>query len=495
MRAPDYATPKVPRLWDEVGHAQLGHGHRMKRLAIISERIEANPERSIPKMMHSESEREGTYRFMNHPEVTFDKLMESHRGQTLSRATQHTEVLAIHDTTTIRFTGQALREGVKGLKTGGQGFELHTTLWVGITDGEREPLGVFRASPIDYAPRWIEGKEGPRKPTGHEHRKIPLEDKESYRWLEGIEAVEAQKPTLGRVIHVADRESDMYVLEEWLVRRQGHFVFRVQHDDRRISVPSDENPVGVKKGRVSLKAFMPMCNEVFRRQASLSQRKRGQRPSEEKRYPPRERRDTELAFRAHGVTLYAPQEFRGKDVLPHLTLHAVYVTEPNPPPGERPIEWMLLTTEPIDTEEDIARIVDMYRCRWLIEEYFKALKTGCRYQQRQLESKHALLCALGLFIPMAWILLLLRYVSRTDPGRPASTILSDRQLKILRARSNRMKSDVPSVKEALSAIADLGGHFKHNGEPGWLILYQGWESLLAYEQGWILAELHAHENN
>lgn len=495
METQRHKNTQVPRLWDEVQHAKLGHGHRMKRLALVSERIEANPEKSIPKMMRSESEREGAYRFFNHPEVNSEQLIASHREETLKRAERHTEILAVHDTSTIRFTGEGTRKNINELKTGGIGFELHTTMLLGHTDHMLEPLGMFRAHPIDYIPRRVEDEAGKHKATGHEHRKIPIEEKGRYRWIEGVAAVEKETKRIGQVIPVADRESDMYALEAWLVRRESRFVFRVEHDDRRVSLPTASQNQGTMMGRISLQALMPLCDEACRRRAVLSRRPGGRRPSDMKRHPPRAQRDTELAFRAHAVTLYAPQAFRGKDVLPQLTLNVVYVTEPNPPHGEPPITWMLLTTEPIDTEKNIARVVDIYRYRWLIEAYFKALKTGCRYQERQLESKHALLCALGLFIPMAWILLLLRYISRTDPLRPASTLLSERQLKILRLRSNRINSDVPSVHEALSAIADLAGHFKHNGEPGWLILYQGWELLLELEQGWILAELHTHENN
>src|SRR5882762_3222479 len=90
-----------------------------------------------------------------------------------------------------------------------------------------------------------------------------------------------------------------------------------------------------------------------------------------------------------------------------LSLQVVEVREVNPPENEIPIVWRIITTEPVDTEEQVAAVVDAYRQRWLVEEFFKAVKTGCRYEQLQLESLRALLIALSIEVAVAWRLLLL----------------------------------------------------------------------------------------
>jgi hypothetical protein len=129
----------------------------------------------------------------------------------------------------------------------------------------------------------------------------------------------------------------------------------------------------------------------------------------------------------------------------------------------------------------VLSVVDAYRARWRIEEFFKALKTGCAIEKRQ----HALLNALGLFIPIAWTLLRMRVLTRQD--HPASEILTPPQVEVLRAAAKTPLAAQPSVRAALLAIAALGGHLKHKGEPGWLVLGRGYERLLVLEQEWVLA--------
>ena len=132
-------------------------------------------------------------------------------------------------------------------------------------------------------------------------------------------------------------------------------------------------------------------------------------------------------------------------------------------------------------------VVDCYRRRWLIEEYFKAMKTGCAFEKRQLESKHALLNALALFAPIAWRLLSLRNLGREAPDTPASFSISPRQLKILRARAKVPLSQKPTIREAMLAVAAEGGHIKNNGDPGWIVLGRGYEKLLHMELGFAVA--------
>ena len=137
--------------------------------------------------------------------------------------------------------------------------------------------------------------------------------------------------------------------------------------------------------------------------------------------------------------------------------------------------------------EDVERIVDIYRARWLIEEYFKALKTGCAIEKRQLESKHALLNALALFIPIAWRLMRLRTLARDQDTAPATSALTVTQVEVLVATSRKKLPPQPTVREALMALAALGGHIKNNGEPGWLILGRVYDKLLTMETAWLAA--------
>ena len=155
------------------------------------------------------------------------------------------------------------------------------------------------------------------------------------------------------------------------------------------------------------------------------------------------------------------------------------------PAGCEPVEWILLTTERIATADDLATVVDIYRCRWLIEEFFKAVKTGCGYEKAQLESFDALLRYLAMLVPVAWQLLLLRSMRIDQPDAPASTFLTQNQLRVLRALSDRPLERSLSTAAALAAIAQLGGHIRANGPPGCIVLWRGMRQVL---EGAVLLE-------
>lgn len=160
----------------------------------------------------------------------------------------------------------------------------------------------------------------------------------------------------------------------------------------------------------------------------------------------------------------------------------MHVREIDAPSEVQPVEWLLLTTESIDTPEDVLTVVDHYRARWTIEEFNKAIKTGCQYEKRQLESAHALFVALAFCIPIAWQMLALRHQARLQPEASATTVLTQRRLDVLRIISKRMPlSEKPTAKEVWYAIASLGGHRARNGPPGWQSLRDGLERLLLVE--------------
>ena len=166
----------------------------------------------------------------------------------------------------------------------------------------------------------------------------------------------------------------------------------------------------------------------------------------------------------------------------------VYVWETEAPPGEAPIEWVLYTSEPIDTTEQLLQVVDWYRARWVIEEYFKALKTGCAVEERQLGDLHSLSNALALLLPIAWQLLLVRSEARERPDAPASELLPSDEIQVLRAAAAKRRPlpDHPTIEQAMLSIAALGGHLKHNGPPGWQTLARGYQELRLLLEGWRL---------
>jgi hypothetical protein len=224
---------------------------------------------------------------------------------------------------------------------------------------------------------------------------------------------------------------------------------------------------------------------LLKRQVPINARAASPFGRDNRKHPPREERVAHLEVRAFQVQLRPPayaSETQG------LVTNVVWIKEHSPPDNQPPVEWILYTREPIKTRADVEAIVDAYRARWLIEEYFKAIKTGCQYEKRQLESYAALSIALALFVPIAVKLLELRYLARTQPDQPATRLFSRRQLEILRVlRPEQAYKGLPSVTEVLHAVAGLGGHLKNNGYPGWLVLRRGMEKLLQAEVVWAAA--------
>jgi hypothetical protein len=197
-------------------------------------------------------------------------------------------------------------------------------------------------------------------------------------------------------------------------------------------------------------------------------------------------RVAKLRFSSTSVVIPCPS-YLGKRAPKELNLNLAHVIEVYPPEGAEPVEWLLYTTEALATAEQVAAVVDAYRSRWLIEEFFGALKGGCVFEERDFETRHALLNMLAVSLPVATELLALRSRARSEPATPATEVLTSAQIDVLRHFSSRKPPTKPTVEDALLSLAALGGHLKRNGPPGWKVLHRGMAKLLAYEAGWTAA--------
>jgi hypothetical protein len=273
-----------------------------------------------------------------------------------------------------------------------------------------------------------------------------------------------------------DREADSYEIFAGMISSGYRFVIRLAQnrllDDGTSKLFDELNQVA----------------GIAEREVFLGHRKRHGSAAHRKIHPPRDARPAKLAFAAKSVCVRRPGYIAGS-MPKQLQLNVVRVFEVDTPTGFEPVEWRLVTSEPIDTVDQVLAIVDFYRKRWVIEELFKALKTGCAVEKRQLESLDGILRMLALFIPIAWNLLRLRVLAREAPKKPAAAVLTANQITILRQvpRSSVRLGACPSVRDALLAIAALGGHLARNGDPGWITLHRGFEELQALERGWNIA--------
>ena len=173
-------------------------------------------------------------------------------------------------------------------------------------------------------------------------------------------------------------------------------------------------------------------------------------------------------------------------------MYAVLVTEVHPPAGEQPIEWLLLTNEPVSQLEDAWRVTMWYECRWVVEEYHKGMKTGCGVEELQFTSVKRLQAAIALLSAVALTLLDLRDASRREDAktRPATTVVSHDYVAVLTAwRYGEVRLKI-SVHDFYYALARLGGHQNRTQDkrPGWLVLWRGWLKLQAMLDGYLAAK-------
>ncbi len=450
-------------LENEYEGSHLGDVRRHERLKAMALAMAEDPAASFPRAMKTDAALEGSYRLLRNEAVTIEGILAGHYAQTVERAAAEPMVLALHDTTIFKFSGEVAREGLGPLHGSGQGFFGHFSLLV-TADELRKPLGVIALQTIVRAQK----KPAKREWTTSGH------SQEAARWKKGAEIAEERLNGRCGVVHVMDREGDSYDLWAELTAANRRFVTRI----------SKERAL---EGGLFLSQVVAAGKPVVEREVFLSRRREDKVAFNRKRHPAREGRRAQLELSAQTITCRRPL-LCSKTLPSTLTLNIVHVKEVGTNGSEAPVEWLLATTEPIATAADIERIVDIYRARWVIEEYFKALKTGCGYEKRQLESDHTLFNALAFFVPIAWRLLLLRALSRDRADASATEALTKTQIQVLAATSPIKLPDNLTVREAMLAIARLGGHIKNNGDPGWIVLGRGLEKLLILELGWKAAK-------
>jgi hypothetical protein len=451
----------MKELADEVAEGNFPDRRLNARLHNMVSRLSAEPRLSLPQAF-DEAGLEGAYRFLSNHRVTPEAILASHFDATRRRCEAEQTVLVVHDTTSFSYRSDGEREGLGRAQPrndkSNQAFYAHFSLSVSA-DGSRRPLGVggFKT--------WTRDQEG----TGTEYQ----------RWEDQIRASSAQLSGGTNAIHVTDREADDYEMF-CALRRDGHrFVVRC-HFNRLL------------KGAGKLRETLAMVMSSVEREVPISRRKPKRDPTKDKLHPPRDRRVARLSISGATVELKRPVSPRAHprmEAPSSLAINVVRVWEPKPPEGEEAVEWYLYTTEPVETPEQQLAVVDFYRARWVIEEYIKAIKTGCGFQRRQLQDYESLINLLAIFAPIACRLLLIRSEAARDTEAPALSVLSQDELDVLGKLGRRKLSAGPTVREVYLAIAALGGHIKYSGDPGWLTLARGFEKLQTLTEGWVAAKL------
>jgi len=461
----------------EFDSAELGDTRRNDRLEKIVEQACRSPEESFPRQAGSPAALEGIYRFLSNDAITPSALFAPHAGQTCERVTELGTALVAHDRSEFEAPDEAPRAGLGPLANHAQGFLGQISLAI-AADGSQRPLGTLSVKTWVRTPDTRRRVKKQGKRTQRKRDALYHSDKESHYWREAIEACEARVAGRGSLVHLIDREGDIFELLTFLVQGSLRFVIRLGQE--RCAESADGEIVLLSEALAHAETLHTM-------DVVASKREEDKRPGRSKSLAPRDRRLATVSIRASRVVVMKPvNSSLERAGAPSVEINIVSAVEVNPPEGEQPIHWRLATTESISTLEDVLKIVSFYKNRWLIEEFFKALKTGCAFKERQLESYDALVRALMIFLPLAWQLLLMRCLAGMNDDSPARAALTADQIAVLQAHKKTRLKRSPTVRDALLAVAQLGGFWPGNGRPGWRILSRGMEVLALLTTGWLL---------
>ena len=460
------------------GEIELGDERLRKRFLTLAETFLEKPASSIPEACRTWAATQAAYRFFDNEAVVPDELTDAMAKATAGRCQGLSRVLVVQDTTSLDFTGHTDTVGLGPLEhTRHRGLLVHTALAVDPQGGV--PLGIVSQLVWARDPQTV-GKRDQRKD-------VPVEAKESARWLISLLETEAHLGASVRVLSVADREADVYELFVLAQEVKGDWLIRARHD--RNLVGSEGRLIAtVEQQKVSATSTvtLPRTNDRVARRATLAVRQ-----AQVVLVPPGRHTEQIAAWWAeHGEATHLVPP-----VMAPLHVGVVLVTEVAPPIGVKPIRWLLLTNQPVETTEQALACVADYRLRWLIERYHYVLKSGCQVEKLQLETAARLRRALVVYSEVAWRLLWLTYEARTEPDATCSTVFTDLTWQLLWMKV-RPKIPLPMVPPTLRTVtrqtAQLGGFLarKGDGEPGVKTLWRGLRRLQDMEAGALLFQQH-----
>ena len=422
-----------------------------KRLSVILEALVAQPESSLPQAAGTWKDTKAIYRFLENDRVSDTALLRGLRDCTARACVGRPEILLVQDTTTLNISTRAIPElGPVSRTPQSRGLLMHTCLGVG-SDGE--VLGVLDLQ------RWVRPK--PEQPGP--------DALESGKWLEGFYAsreailTAAAGLPVPRLIHIGDRESDMWDLMQAIDDAGDGAILRCAQN-RVVEGP-------VRRAHDAVRS-QPVLHEYW---------------LDVPRKPCQSARVARVQLRVLEANLVPDRE-----KYPHgwpMTWSLVEVWEPDPPEGVEGLRWLLWTREAVGSVAEVLAVVEKYRKRWLVEEYHLVLKSGCRVEELQLESWSGLQKALVMYSGVAARVLRLKEAARREPESDAREMLDEEECEVLQARFGA-SGCLPGVtlltlKQAVLWIGRLGGHLNRKGDgmPGVRTIWKGLRALDLLIQG------------
>jgi len=470
---------------EEFVDVSLGDKRLDARLVKLCDRFSDAPESPINQACRDWAETKAAYRFFQNENVDIAEILGAHRCKTAKRAKNHKMVLAVQDTSYFVYTSHQKTEGLgkMSLKKGknvkkiySNGLLVHTCLAV-TTEGL--PLGLLDQKIFS---RKLRSHRRRRCKGRNPHDYLPVEEKESYRWLE---ALAKTKEVMGdtEIITVCDREADFYDFFKFSCQI-GTAVLVRANVDRTI----DRNSRYAEKGVVKLWERMCQHPEAGSFTINIPKKSRTKHSKE------RVARTATVTVRFGAFHFNPPRNNvkHNQENLPDIEMNAIYIMETNAPHGEEPVEWMLLTNVPVRSFDEACEKVLWYCLRWRIEMYFKVLKSGFQVEACRLGHAERLARYLTVMSIVAWRLFMITLIARTNPAVSCSTLLADYEWKVLFLKVHKNKTPPekpPPIGDVVIWVAKLGGYLarKNDGPPGTIALWRGWKRLANLTEGWNLA--------
>jgi hypothetical protein len=439
---------------------ELGDERRKKRLIQVAEQRGKRPNASIAVSCEGPAGMKGAYRLFENEAVGAEAILEGHYQASIARAREERVVLAVQDTMYLNYSAHPATQGLGYLQNQEmRGMLVHSTL---LVTPHRLALGL-----IDQLV-WVR-KDEDFQVKGKKRSTLRTTEKESQKWLVSLEATARVQQQVGEkthLINVADSEADVYDLFYKAVALRQDLVVRaaynrnVDHAEKHLRTYLEHQDLA---GEITVP--VPRMHEKPARTAHL-----------EVRFAP--------------VRLCPPTS-RAKEHLPKLALWGVLTHEIDVPSETEALDWLLLTTLPVESFDQALTIIAYYACRWTIETYHRILKSGCRVEERQFGDAENIQRYLALDAVVAWRVLFLTMLAREVPDLPCTTVFEDHEWQALYCfvlKSAQPPPTVPSLFQAISWLAQLGGFLarKGDGPPGPISLWRGLQRLADIADAWLV---------
>lgn len=468
-----------PWVVDEVKSAELNDQRLNRRLARVLSLLAARPTASIPAACGGRTEMVAAYRFCENDKTSFEAVLQPHREATRQRMAAQPVVILPQDTTEIDTTRPEQEVAGAGPLDGDarRGGLLHL-LYAFTPDGT--PLGAVDAT------AWVREEEPVCAPLSRAQRAaLPIEEKESHRWVLTLQQArqQAQRCPATQFICVADSEADIYELLVEGTRRPSPSDWIVRACQNRALLCKQGENTGEKYLReyvLEQPVLFAKTIHVRGRKAKVACETRGRRQ-------PRQSREAEVVVRVGRVTLRPP--WRPDRKLPAVTVNFVFLSEVNPPPDDEPVEWLLLTNLPIDSVEQVRQIIQYYCTRWMIEVFFRVLKSGCRVEERRFEYMDRLLTCLALYMIVAWRTLYVCRLGRSCPEMSCEAVFEPAEWKSVWkvVRREDPPAEPPSLGLFVRMVAQLGGYINRKRDnPGPQTVWIGLQRMHDFATCWQL---------